>query len=489
MPYTGQFLRQIREAKKQSLEEAEAGTHIRRHYLTALEMGNPDALPSLTHARGFVRLYAGWLGVDPAAALAAWEGTSSWPPPSAPSGASLPSPSPEGTHPQDAPLPPATTEDEPAVDQDESISAVPESAEWSPSPPAETVSGASQSRLILLEIGVTLRTQRQRLGISLADVEKHTHIRERYLEALETGDLNHLPSTVQARGMLLNYANFLSLDSDTILLRFADALQTRRLESLPSLNDRLNERMEGQTTPPQPKLPVRRFFTPDLGFSAGLLVILIIFIVWMMTQFNLSDQQPVAVTGTVPSVSDMLLATSSPAIPTPLTADTPLTAETPLASPGAETTVAATFPPQPVEEPGITALPTVAEEAGAIAAINSDPIQVYIVARERTFLRVTIDGVIKFNGRLIPGNAYPFTGSRSVEVILGSAGAVRLYYNQHELENLGQVGENALLTFTADGVVTPTPLPTFTPSPTPLETPTAPVENTEITPSVTPFIP
>ena len=35
-----------------------------------------------------------------------------------------------------------------------------------------------------------------------------------------------LPSPVQGRGMLKNYADFLGLESDTLLLTFADGLQT-----------------------------------------------------------------------------------------------------------------------------------------------------------------------------------------------------------------------------------------------------------------------
>ena len=42
-----------------------------------------------------------------------------------------------------------------------------------------------------------------------------------------------LPSTVQTRGMLTNYATFLDMDVDKVLLRFADALQARHREKNP----------------------------------------------------------------------------------------------------------------------------------------------------------------------------------------------------------------------------------------------------------------
>ena len=52
-----------------------------------------------------------------------------------------------------------------------------------------------------------------------------------YLQALEAGEFDHLPSSVQARGMLNNYAHFLDLDVDALLLTFAEGLQTQRLRA------------------------------------------------------------------------------------------------------------------------------------------------------------------------------------------------------------------------------------------------------------------
>ena len=47
---------------------------------------------------------------------------------------------------------------------------------------------------------------------------------------MEKGHLDDLPSPVQGRGMISNYANFLNLDGESVLLRFAEGLQLRRLE-------------------------------------------------------------------------------------------------------------------------------------------------------------------------------------------------------------------------------------------------------------------
>ena len=48
----GPILRRAREARDLSLEQVARETHMREHYLHALEEGNFDALPSDAQARG-----------------------------------------------------------------------------------------------------------------------------------------------------------------------------------------------------------------------------------------------------------------------------------------------------------------------------------------------------------------------------------------------------------------------------------------------------
>jgi cytoskeleton protein RodZ len=65
MDELGQILRQARENKGLSLDEAYSETRINARYLEALENGDYSALPSATHTRGFLRNYARFLGLDP----------------------------------------------------------------------------------------------------------------------------------------------------------------------------------------------------------------------------------------------------------------------------------------------------------------------------------------------------------------------------------------------------------------------------------------
>jgi cytoskeletal protein RodZ len=66
----GEMLRSAREARGLDRSRIERDTRIRERYLSALERGAYDELPGEVYARGFLRSYAKYLGLDPDAMLA-----------------------------------------------------------------------------------------------------------------------------------------------------------------------------------------------------------------------------------------------------------------------------------------------------------------------------------------------------------------------------------------------------------------------------------
>ncbi|HUM69912.1 MAG TPA: helix-turn-helix domain-containing protein [Chloroflexota bacterium] len=70
------------------------------------------------------------------------------------------------------------------------------------------------------ELGHILREARETKGLTLQEVQAETRISSRYLEALENGDYDRLPTPVHVRGFLRNYARFLGLDPQPLLDRY-----------------------------------------------------------------------------------------------------------------------------------------------------------------------------------------------------------------------------------------------------------------------------
>ncbi|MCX7568598.1 DUF4115 domain-containing protein [Tumebacillus sp. DT12] len=64
MQEIGNELKRLREQKGCSLEEVQQATKIRSRYLEAIEEGDLSALPGMVYARGFIKSYAEYLGVN-----------------------------------------------------------------------------------------------------------------------------------------------------------------------------------------------------------------------------------------------------------------------------------------------------------------------------------------------------------------------------------------------------------------------------------------
>ena len=66
-------------------------------------------------------------------------------------------------------------------------------------------------------IGQKLKQAREAKRLTFEKVFEATRIRVPYLQALEADDLSAMPSPVQARGYLRNYAEYLGLNFDQLL--------------------------------------------------------------------------------------------------------------------------------------------------------------------------------------------------------------------------------------------------------------------------------
>jgi cytoskeletal protein RodZ len=114
------------------------------------------------------------------------------------------------------------------------------------------------------------------LSLTYEEIERHTRVRVSFLENLERGAIESLPSPVQTRGILANYAAFIDLDVDTTLLRFADGIQARHREKRPHWPPRTRARMTVHSNLP----PLRSFIASDLLFGGGAAIMLLLFAAW-----------------------------------------------------------------------------------------------------------------------------------------------------------------------------------------------------------------
>ena len=506
----GQQLRQAREAKGFSLEAVAKATHIRQHYLQELENDHPELLPSSAQARGFLRLYCSHLKipyqplldlwdhppqpevVEPPASevqLPPWEAefqsaepqpvqeaepavtTEGEKPPEElpvgepPTAQVAPPPSPVGKLAAQAQLFAAKiaalgsrirklfpSKSRTAAPADDLVPRV-DTLESAP-PPQATIAPplmpTRSSASMFVEIGASLRERRELLGLTLVDVERFTYIKRPYLESMEAGRFDQLPSSVQGRGMLTNYAVFLSLEDEAIMSQYAEALETQRLERLPPRKP--EPIISGGLRIILPE-KWRALLSPDLLLGGLIILFIFGFLLWSAAQ--ILTPKASELTPTAPSISEMLQVTVTPG--------EPVLTPTAMTTPGASSDEAAAALTSPIP-------PT------PIATQNTAPLQLYIIAQQRVWMRITVDGRVAFEGRALPGDAYTYSGSQSIELFTGNGAAIEAYYNQEYLGKLGEDAEVIRLSFTEAGMRTPTPSPTLTPTSTPRPTPTERVE-------------
>lgn len=258
----------------------------------------------------------------------------------------------------------------------------------------------------LQTLGSELRAAREQRDLSLPEVERAIKIRVKFLEALEQGNASALPSPVQARGFLRSYARFLQLDGDEYVARWEEALSggRRRVRRAPqTVSDprRISQAMSAYS-PALEQTARRRSFV-------GVLIILL--------ALGIVSSAIIIGAGLASSVEQngsALSAILSP-VPTELPAEPTLT-------------------PTPFMLPSPTPLPN----PNLAAASGENTIQIAVTAR--TWLRVSVDDVVVYEGMPAPQTILQYRGAR-IALRAGNAAGVRVTFNGVDLGVLGARGQ------------------------------------------------
>jgi cytoskeleton protein RodZ len=279
----------------------------------------------------------------------------------------------------------------------------------------------------MIDLGSELRQAREAQGISLSEAAQVTRIKERYLQALETNDWAALPTPVQARGFLRNYAIYLGLDGDQTATRFNQALQSTAV-TLPTAPtaEAVVRTTNGDGAVFSPRdiaiegagggMPA--WFSSDIliGVALALIVALVGFGLLRLVSGN-SDETPAA--PITPAITD--------SAPGP-TADTG-------ALPGAATPAAIT--------------PTFDASTGSV--------QLSLEATEHVWVRVTVDDVKVLEGILAPGAPQAWQGAGQIMLETANGAGLKAVINGQLQEPLGERGQPIVLAWGPSGPVTPAP--------------------------------
>ena len=338
-------------------------------------------------------------------------------------------------------------------------------------------------------LGEWLRQRREELGISLEQAEVETRIRRRYLEALETEELDSLPDPFVGRGFLRNYAAYLGLNPDEVSSRYATT-GAPPPPPVPPVDDSAF-RTDAFRPVPLHHMPG---FRERRGWIAGLVVVAVAAVAFLSWQGAPYIYRWFWGIGRAPrptaTVAAALATDRSPAAPT-----LEATTATPTRTRSAATATRAAASPEATLTLTWTPSPSPSPSAPVYTGIFME-----LVFTGTSWIQVTVDGVREFQGELTTDTYRSWYGEERVELRIGNAGVVLVTLNGQSLGTLGRLGEvvdrvferageswtgvTATITPTLEFTPEATAAPTERPTRAPTIAPTAPISpTTPITPT------
>lgn len=254
-------------------------------------------------------------------------------------------------------------------------------------------------------VGDILRREREKQGLTIADIEKGTSIRGLYIEHIERGNIGELPGLVYAKGFVRNYAKFLRLNAEALVQQFAEE--------------------NGSTPPPVPAEPesaLRRISLSTVGDE------------------SLSS---ISIGGTSSSYASIFGKLAAGIIVLAALVGGGVAAISAINSP-AQVPAA---PPVKTEQPAAPAAAAEADASDTARAAHADGVNVSVTLAERCWTEVVVDGKSVFEGIIEKGKTESWKGKESVVIRAGNAGALDVTFNGRKLGKFGDNGEVLERTF------------------------------------------
>ena len=254
-------------------------------------------------------------------------------------------------------------------------------------------------------VGDILRREREKQGLTIADIEKGTSIRGLYIEHIERGNIGELPGLVYAKGFVRNYAKFLRLNAEALVQQFAEE--------------------NGSTPPPVPaesESAPRRISLSTVGDE------------------SLSS---ISIGGTRSSYASIFGKLAAGIIVLAALVGGGVAAISAINSP-AQVPAA---PPVKTEQPAAPAAAAEADASDTARAAHTDGVNVSVTLAERCWTEVVVDGKSVFEGIIEKGKTESWKGKESVVIRAGNAGALDVTFNGRKLGKFGDNGEVLERTF------------------------------------------
>ncbi|OLP18642.1 hypothetical protein BST81_09655 [Leptolyngbya sp. 'hensonii'] len=272
----------------------------------------------------------------------------------------------------------------------------------------------------LADLGAYLRQMREAQSLTLEQISIQTKISQRLLRAIEQGSLDHLPEPVYIQGFIKRYAETLGLDGTLFANQFpiGSVLQSAAPRSLPSWRSLPAAQL-------QPMHLYLLYIFLVIGAVNGLSS--------MIDRDSTQAISPTEIQEEFTLPSDLRTAQA----PDSKQSASPLKAVFPMGQLEAESRIPASPKAQPDPQITLPADPTV----------MGKPVRVSVTLTGQSWVRVTTDNKVEFEGVLPEGTQRIWAATKQVTIRAGNAGGVLVAFNNALPKPLGSPGSVEEVTF------------------------------------------
>ncbi|MCF8128353.1 MAG: DUF4115 domain-containing protein [Deltaproteobacteria bacterium] len=291
--------------------------------------------------------------------------------------------------------------------------------------------------------GALLKREREKRGLSYAEISQQTRLRAHLLVAIENEEWDLLPAPTLVKGFIRSYARVLGLDEERILELYREETGS----------DDFTQKFVLPSIPQRKKWPF---------VVVGLLVLMAAvsaFYVWFLPPMepdgsahtNAVSNQSSAVGETPAQPEEQRKTQDEPLIEeevpiekeVPSAASPEVTPDTSGVNPETRITpeTAENRAAKPPESP-------YADEEKPEAEIPSDVVKPEVLVlrlkghvTERTWLRISIDGAKPKEYVFSPSDTPEWEAEKGFELLIGNAGGIALEFNGKKMDNLGKQGQ------------------------------------------------
>lgn len=240
-------------------------------------------------------------------------------------------------------------------------------------------------------VGEILRSEREKKGLSVKEIEFATSIRTLYITAIEEDNYGIIPGEVYVKGFIRNYSSYLGLDSQEIMDLY------RKDQNPNTLPD---ENLSPESKAPTDK-PVKKNNLPIKWITISLFALCAIGGAWWFLGSAKSIQEP--------NVEKQ--AQSTPTIPNQVTKE---------------------------------------QSVAPVVPVLKKPVTLTAKYTDQCWTLVTADNKIIYEGTPQAGDTLTWEAEQNITLKVGNAGGIDIVYNGQPMGKMGTKGEVLVKTYMAN---------------------------------------